>query len=255
MWRAKRDFQKEWTAGVVADERDGPLGQLVPQIPLVLNRGRVLPEIGLPIAAHVRVPVDVARQKTPEVVEAVSIGLELRLETQVPLADETRRIAGVLQELRQRAPRRRKADVEARRRRRRIGLDRTLEPHPLLVAARHEPSPRRRTHRRVGVEVGQPDPFAREPVEVRGLDIRRAVAAKIAIPEIVGHDEHDVRPSLGRSAPRHGGDSGGRGNDERGKQIATGHNRYRFTTVTMTLDGYCFEWWMTLCATTPFTSS
>ncbi len=29
----------------------------------------------------------------------------------------------------------------------------------------------------------------------------------------------------------------------------------RFTTVIVTCDGYCFEWWTALCATTPCASS
>ena len=61
---------------------------------------------------------------------------------------------------------------------------------------------------------------------------------------------------FGRScAAARSGSAANRDNDERREQQAKGHDRYRFTTVTVTFDGYCFEWWTTLCATTPFTSS
>ena len=43
----------------------------------------------------------------------MAIRVELRLEAEVPLADEPRGIPGILQELRQRTARRRQADVES----------------------------------------------------------------------------------------------------------------------------------------------
>ena len=239
MRRAVGHLEKERTASVFGDEGHGTIRQLVAQVAVVFSGRRVLPEVGLPVAAHMRVPIDVARQKTPEIVEAVAVGMELGLEAKMPFADEGGRIPLVLQELRQRTSGRREADIEASGRRGGVCLERTLEPQALLVAARDQRRPRGRAHRRVRVELCQPDAFAREPIEIGCLDVRRAVAAQIAIPEVVGDDEHDVRPLL-RGGPL--GQRRNRDHDERREQQAKAHNGYCFTIVTVTFDGYCFEW-------------
>jgi hypothetical protein len=40
--------------------------------------------------------------------------------------------------------------------------------------------------------IGASHPFARKPVDVWRLDLRRAVAAQVTIPEVVGQDDDDV---------------------------------------------------------------
>ena len=52
---------------------------------------------------------------------------------------------------------------------------------------------RRRAGRRAAVAVGEPQAFLREPVDVRRLDRGRAVAAEVAVAEVVGVDQDDVR--------------------------------------------------------------
>ena len=53
------------------------------------------------------------------------------------------------------------------------------------------------------VEAGEPRPLSREPVDVRRLDVLRAVSTQIAVAKIIGHDEDDVGL----------GSFGGRGSD------------------------------------------
>jgi hypothetical protein len=40
-----------------------------------------------------------------------------------------------------------------------------------------------------------------------------------------------------------------------GGRLRTRGPPYFFTTESVTSEGYCFEWWITLCATTPEVSS
>ena len=50
-------------------------------------------------------------------------------------------------------------------------------------------------------------PFSGQPVDVRRLDLRRAVAAEIAVAEVVGEDDDDVRPPC-RGRGKAGGQKG-----------------------------------------------
>ena len=61
------------------------------------------------------------------------------------------------------------------------------------IAARHQRRPRRGAERRRAVELRQPRPFGRHAVEVRRFELRMAVAAEVAVAEVVGQDEDDVR--------------------------------------------------------------
>ena len=47
-----------------------------------------------------------------------------------------------------------------------------------------------------GVGLGEADAFGGEAVEVRSFDPFLAVTAEIAVAEVVGHDENDVRRAL-----------------------------------------------------------
>ena len=60
------------------------------------------------------------------------------------------------------------------------------------IHARHELTARWRAHRS-DVEIGQPDAFGTEPVEIRCLQNWIAVRRKLAIPLIVRDDDQDVR--------------------------------------------------------------
>ena len=44
------------------------------------------------------------------------------------------------------------------------------------------------------MRVGEAAALAREPVEVRRLRVLRAVAAEVAVADVVGEDEDDIRP-------------------------------------------------------------
>ena len=68
------------------------------------------------------------------------------------------------------------------------------------VQAGHQGAPRRGADRAAGVALGKPPPFGCQAIEVGGLDALLPEAAEIAIAQVVGQNEHDVRPASGRRA-------------------------------------------------------
>ena len=48
------------------------------------------------------------------------------------------------------------------------------------------------------MRLGEPHPFPRQPVDIRRPDLRRAIAADIAVAQVVGEDDDDVRPPFRR---------------------------------------------------------
>ena len=60
------------------------------------------------------------------------------------------------------------------------------------VAPGVDAGPGRPAQRRLAVGAGEPDPAGREPVDVRCLQVRMAVAGQVVPPELVAHDEQDV---------------------------------------------------------------
>src|SRR4051812_36185448 len=61
------------------------------------------------------------------------------------------------------------------------------------VLAGNEGAPARAADGGPGLRLGDPPPAGREPVEVRRLHLLLAVAPEVAVPEVVGEDEDDVR--------------------------------------------------------------
>ncbi len=129
---------------------------------------------------------------------------------QAPLAEEGRRVARVLEEVGERAL----ALAQ--------GLDREgpaagVAPHAGVagVAPGHEHGARGRADRRAGVEVGEAQALGGQPVEVRRANELLAVGADVAVAEVVGEDEDDVRPRRGSREHRRGRQDGrqGRGCD------------------------------------------
>ena len=81
-----------------------------------------------------------------------------------------------------------------------VGRSRRSSVRPLLtfmapvaqaIHAGQELAARRRAHRR-DVEVGEPDALVVQPVEVRRLQHRIAVAGQLAVALVVGDDDEDV---------------------------------------------------------------
>ena len=126
------DLEEERLVLVVVDELHRPVGDQIGHVAFGLHRRAVLVEIGLSLLIGVLVVVHQPRQEAPEVVEAVRVRAELRLVAQVPLADESGGVAGVLDQARQRPPGGRQPTLG-------VGgggvAHRPLDPRALVVAA------------------------------------------------------------------------------------------------------------------------
>ncbi len=80
------------------------------------------------------------------------------------------------------------------------GQDAGARLAPRIFAGEHRVAGRRAGGGR-RMCVGETDAFARQPIDVRRLDARGAVGGDIAVAEIVGVDQDDVRPGLGCRQP------------------------------------------------------
>src|SRR5439155_15054795 len=107
---------------------------------------------------------------------------------ETPLADECGRVPGVLQDLGDRPVLRPEGYVPSLR-----PAAVPADPAVPGVQPGHEGAPRRGADRAAGVALGKADALARQPVDVWRLDLRLPVAAEVAVPEVVGQDEDDVR--------------------------------------------------------------
>ena len=67
----------------------------------------------------------------------------------------------------------------------------------ILIPPGDQPRSARPTHRVRVVGLREDDPLGRNPVDVRRLDVRRAMEADIRVALIVGQDHHNVGRSRG----------------------------------------------------------
>ena len=65
------------------------------------------------------------------------------------------------------------------------------------------------------IAAGEGDAFSREFIDVRGLDLLRAVGGDVAVAEVIGHDHDDVGFVSGGGGGDETTDSEGRESDER----------------------------------------
>ena len=175
------------------DEPRGLVGDDVGHVAGFRHRPLVLEEVGPAGAVGVLVVVDVAALEAEEEVVAVRVGAVLLLVAEMPLAEERRGVAGVLQQLRQRVAGSRQSLFRGRG----DAAEGRLDRGALLVPTGHEPGTRRAADRAVGIEVGELHPVLCQAVDVRRLDVLRPVAADVGLADVVGDDEHDVGPRRG----------------------------------------------------------
>jgi len=148
----------------------------------------VLEKVRQAVSSRVGVEVDEAAEKPEEVVAPVCVRAELRLVAQRPFPNEPGRVPVVFQQLRQRPSCWSKALTE-----RSSGVaSRSLELHALLVATRDEGRPRRSALGR-SKKICELHTFLREAVKVGRFDVGRAIAAYVAVADVVGNDQDNVR--------------------------------------------------------------
>ena len=104
-----------------------------------------------------------------------------------------------------------------------VGPDRAVaRPGAPAIAASQQVVAAGRADRRRRVPLGESHPFPRQPVDVRRPDLRRAIAADIAVAEVVGENNDDVGPPF-----RGRGKAGGR----RASRSRTKSEAWRFIGV------------------------
>ena len=150
----------------------------------VVQQGRAIIGILRDIAAAARVALaDAAGAMDVHLVETALVRLVFGFVAEVPLAEDTCPVTGLLQLL----GKRHRSEGHALAFEDRV-RDAVLE----LVTAGQQGAARRRARRR-DLEVGEPDALGAELIEVRRLEDRIPVGAQVAIALVVGQDEDDVR--------------------------------------------------------------
>ena len=127
----------------------------------------------------------------PPFVEAVLRRQERLPVAEMPLAVERRRVALSAAEFRERQ----RVLRHACRRSRPQGA---RDPDPMRIAPGEQRCPRGGADRLRHREVRGTQPFTGHRIEARRLDARASVAGEIAVAEVVGEDDHDVRRRRGR---------------------------------------------------------
>ena len=109
--RVVSHLQEERPAGIFLDERQRMLGDQVGQVALLLDEFGVGVQAGVAERIGVGVVVEVGAGEPEEILEAMSVGPELGLITQVPLAVEGRGVPLFLEQGRQARARDRQATI------------------------------------------------------------------------------------------------------------------------------------------------
>ena len=198
--------------GVSLDRLHRAIAEQIRHVAVALDRHLLLMQlIGLrPSARMVGTMIEIiggTAEDAEEMVVAALERTEIRQKTEVPLSDQRRGIARLLQQGRQGRMARRQADVL-----RSSGVDRLLQAnrHTVLVSPGGKRRARGRTDRGVGIGLGKPQPLECETIHVRSRVVALPVTADIGVAEIVREDEYDVRlvclrrPGSGKADPGQG---------------------------------------------------
>ena len=73
---------------------------------------------------------------------------------------------------------------------------------PPSVLAGQQRVARGRANRRGGMSIGEAAPFAGQPIEIRCFDLRRSIAAEVAVADVIGQNNDDVGPFGGANFAR-----------------------------------------------------
>ena len=186
--------EKGRAARFSADERGRSVGQGIGQIAGEPGRTPVLPERQQLVGrAKIRdvdaVVVMSAGEKAEEGVEAAVERMKRRRGAEMPFADQAGTVAGVPQVSRKgRCFQRQSVGVVEGR----VG-EAGDHAETVRIAPRHQADTRGTAQRGGRVAVGEDDALPRQPVDVRGRDLDRAVEAHVVVAKVVDMDEDDVR--------------------------------------------------------------
>ena len=177
-------------AGVRGEVVVGPIGEEIGGVALGLDRFSVEAHVVLLVAAVVVIVVHHVAEEAVEVVESAGVGVLRGLQSEVPFADRGGGVALRLEHLREHGGgAREEAPVFCG-----LGPDDSGDADEIGVASGKKGGAGGGAHGAVGVEFGEAHPIGHEGVEVRTLEIGRAVAGEVAVAEIIDDNEEDVGP-------------------------------------------------------------
>src|SRR5215813_2631798 len=144
--------------------------------------------------------IDIAAQVSAEAIEAVLVGIEFGLIAEMPFAEDPGGVPGFLK-----LPRETDLCVRGESVVAGAGSGNDFgDAAALLIASGHQPRAGGTTNGPAGMEIGEADAARGEAVEIRRPNVGVAVAAHVAVAEIVGENQQNVRPARG-SGQRGGG--------------------------------------------------
>ena len=210
--RIGSQHQEEGLARVALDEIHGAVGERVGQVLLDLDHLEAvqnLPDVPrtLPSSDDRSGPGDGIRRRAVEIAGAAPEVAEELIEAavqrvvllqcpEVPLADQPRHVAGAAHQVAKRGLPFRQAQL-------RVGPAHivvrgiVLVPEAILVAPGKEAGPGRTADGCRDVAVGQSHALPGQAVDVRGGDHFGPVGPDVAVPEVIGNDDHDIGAGAG----------------------------------------------------------
>src|SRR5918994_291601 len=182
--------QVEGSVVTPANKLDRAVRQEVGHIAGLVHRNVSLMQIQLPGRCAVAEVIHCAAQNAVKFIEAMSHWTVLGKETQMPLADQS---GGVARRLKERGW----CGVLWRKTHAVSVYQRLLQADgkPSGVSSGHKGDPGRAADRCRGVVTGEAESFTSQPINIRSAIVRPAVAAQIAISEVIGEYEQNVRSS------------------------------------------------------------
>jgi hypothetical protein len=193
-------------AGVLTQEGDGPVGQIIGDVALALDRLAVVVE------RRVEVLTPVTGGEAIVLLEAAAVGVVGVLRAVVPLAEAAGGVAGRLERFGDRPL----VEVEPLQ----PGRD-AAHAAARVPAAGEQLGPRRRADR-LHEEALEAGAVLRQRVDVRRAQVGVAVEAQIAPALVVGEDDDDVRPGRGGPAGPRGGGEGEQAKQQPSRTVCHG---------------------------------
>ena len=167
---------------------DAPIGDEIGCVAGRVDLPAVFAEVIDAVTTVLVVVVDHVAKEPLEIIEAAAVWRVGFLEAKVPLADDRRVVAGILQHVRQQGDiLRQPAPVVLR-----MSPDDTRHTGDIRVGATQQSSAGRRADRAVGIERVEPHTVRHQLVEVWRLQILGAVGRQVAVAEIVDKYDQDV---------------------------------------------------------------
>lgn len=192
MNRQVRHVEKEGPVAVALYEIDAVFREQIGRVSLLHVNPVVVPPVLVSGPVNMRVKVPVARSQTAKQIKTLIRRQPWRMIAQMmPFAEAGRDIAAILQNFRDRDSLVRKAPVavaDARERR----IENAAES--LRILSRHHGGTCRAAHGPRRMKVGESNASGSQCVDMGCRVDRTAIAANVAVPQVIRNDQYQIRP-------------------------------------------------------------